>query len=302
MQHAAPVNKRLGCMDTPLFDDEKSIGIVAGIDMQAILVLAFGTHGARSHDTWALARPLIHDNNPIQRLPHIQGRVIALLMIRILTIDKRGNGRAFAQQPISQHRLPLLPGQRGRRARVVADQRDALMIADHGGFFQVVDFGVGVGHGVLRGWWERLTIHAGNCGGIEKGQGLRGSKAYANLIAHLYSNEYNAFMKTVKKTKYFSNWLSDIKDDKTKAIIAQHIVRLENGLGDVKAVGGGVRELRIDVGPGWRVYFIEVEGYVIVLLLGGNKSTQTADIKKARQMVIELKKSAAVKSAAKPKN
>ena len=52
--------------------------------------------------------------------------------------------------------------------------------------------------------------------------------------------------------------------------------------------------MRIDVGPGWRVYFIEVEGYVIVLLAGGNKSTQTADIKKARQMVKELKKSAAV--------
>ena len=113
------------------------------------------------------------------------------------------------------------------------------------------------------------------------------------MIAHLYSNEYNVFMKTVKKTKHFSNWLSDIKDDKTKAIIAQHIVRLENGLGDVKALGGGVRELRIDAGPGWRVYFIEVEGYVIVLLVGGNKSTQTADIKKARQMVTELKKSAA---------
>lgn len=60
----------------------------------------------------------------------------------------------------------------------------------------------------------------------------------------------------------------------------------------MKPVGGGVRELRINVGPGWRVYFIEVEGYVIVLLVGGNKSTQTADIKKARQMIKELKTSA----------
>ena len=120
------------------------------------------------------------------------------------------------------------------------------------------------------------------------------------MIAYLYSNEYNDSLKTVKKTKHFSDWLSDIKDAKTKAIIAQHIVRLENGLGDVKAVGGGVRELRIDVGPGWRVYFIEVEGYVIVLLVGGNKSTQAADIKKARQMVNDLKKSAAEKTVAKP--
>ena len=86
---------------------------------------------------------------------------------------------------------------------------------------------------------------------------MRGKNGYANLIAHLYSNEYNYSLKTVKKTKHFSNWLSEIKDDRPRAIIAQHIVRLENGLGDVKPVGGGVRELRIDVGPGWRVYFIE---------------------------------------------
>ena len=119
-----------------------------------------------------------------------------------------------------------------------------------------------------------------------------GNNGCANLIALLYSNEYNDFMKTVKKARNFSNWLSEIKDDRTRAIIAQHIVRLESGLGDVKPVGGGVRELRINVGPGWRVYFIEVEGYVIVLLVGGNKSTQTADIKKARQMIKELKTSA----------
>lgn len=68
----------------------------------------------------------------------------------------------------------------------------------------------------------------------------------------------------------------------------------------MKLLGGGVRELRIDAGPGWRVYFIEVESYVIVLLVGGNKSTQAADIKKARQMVTELKKSAAEKTVTKP--
>lgn len=130
-------------------------------------------------------------------------------------------------------------------------------------------------------------------GGLRKGKVCGGNNGCANLIALLYSNEYNDFMKTVKKTRNFSNWLSEIKDDRTRAIIAQHIVRLESGLGDVKPVGGGVRELRINVGPGWRVYFIEVEGYVIVLLVGGSKSTQTADIKKARQMVTELKKSAA---------
>lgn len=263
--------------------------------MQAILVLAFGTQGARSHDARALARPLVHDNNPVQRLSHIQGRMIALLMIRILTVDKRGNGRALAQQAISQHRLPLLPGQRGRRARVVADQRNALMIADHGGFFQVGDFGVGIGHGTLLALWERLTIHWRNYEGVEKRQGLRGDKAYSNLIAHLYSNEYSYLRRRSHKPSTSATACPRLRTTRP-----QHIVRLENGLSDVKAIVGGMRELRIDVGPGWRVYFIEVEGYVIVLLAGGNKSTQTADIKRARQMVKELKKSVTEKNAARP--
>jgi len=108
------------------------------------------------------------------------------------------------------------------------------------------------------------------------------------LIAHLYSNEYSYLGGWSQKNQALQQLL--VLD---KATRPQHIVRLENGLGDVKAVGGGVRELRIDVGPGWRIYFIKVEGYVIVLLAGGNKSTQTVGIKKARQMVTELKKSAA---------
>ena len=124
---------------------------------------------------------------------------------------------------------------------------------------------------------------------------MRGSNGYANLIAHLYSNEYSYLRRRSKKPSTSATACPRLRTTRP-----QHIVRLENGLSDVKAVGGGVRELRIDVGPGWRVYFIEVEGYVIVLLLGGNKSTQTADIKKARQMVTELKKSAAEKTTAKP--
>lgn len=149
--------------------------------------------------------------------------------------------------------------------------------------------------GVLRGLWERLTIHRGNYEGVEKRQGLRGDKAYSNLIAHLYSNEYSYLRRRSHKPS-----TSATACPRSRTTRPQHIVRLENGLGDVKPLGGGVRELRINVGPGWRVYFIEVEGYVIVLLVGGNKSTQAADIKKARQMVKELKKSAAEKTTVKP--
>ena len=65
--------------------------------MQAILVLAFGAQGSRSHDAQALACPLIHDEDTVRGLPHVQGCVIALLMIRILPVDERGNGRALAQ-------------------------------------------------------------------------------------------------------------------------------------------------------------------------------------------------------------
>ena len=88
--------------------------------------------------------------------------MIAMLLIRILTTDKCGDGGAFAQQAITHHCRSLLPGQCGWGACVVTDQCDALVVADHGGFFQVGDFGVGVGHGALLALWERLTIHGGN--------------------------------------------------------------------------------------------------------------------------------------------
>ena len=91
-----------------------------------------------------------------------------------------------------------------------------------------------------------------------------------------------------------------------RAIVAQQISNLQRGLGDVKPVGDGLKELRIHVGPGWRVYFIEVQGTVVILLVGGDKSTQKTDIAEAKKMVADIKKAAAakaktaVKPAAKP--
>lgn len=75
-----------------------------------------------------------------------------------------------------------------------------------------------------------------------------------------------------------------------RAIIEARIKRLESGLyGDVESVGHGVSELRIHIGSGYRVYFTEVQGAVVLLLAGGDKSTQKTDIKLARKMINDIK-------------
>jgi len=74
-----------------------------------------------------------------------------------------------------------------------------------------------------------------------------------------------------------------------KIAIARRIERAARGnLGDVKAVGEGLSELRVDVGPGYRLYFVKREKVVIVLLAGGDKSTQQADIRRARKLAKEI--------------
>jgi putative addiction module killer protein len=71
--------------------------------------------------------------------------------------------------------------------------------------------------------------------------------------------------------------------------IAQRIVRLQSGLtGDVKPVGGGISELRVDYGPGYRVHFLRRGMVLIILLCGGNKRSQSRDIARARALVEEL--------------
>lgn len=92
----------------------------------------------------------------------------------------------------------------------------------------------------------------------------------------------------VRQTKVFSKWLAKIKDAVAKASIARRVARLENGnFGDSKFVGGGVFELRIDVGKGYRIYFTNVGKKIVILLVGGDKSTQDEDIKIAKEMAKE---------------
>jgi putative addiction module killer protein len=89
----------------------------------------------------------------------------------------------------------------------------------------------------------------------------------------------------IKKTAEFESWLGKLKDSRVKATIASRIYRLESGLmGDVKPVGSGLSELRIHLGSGFRIYFKQVGNQIILLLCGGDKSTQQKDIEKAKKL------------------
>jgi putative addiction module killer protein len=93
----------------------------------------------------------------------------------------------------------------------------------------------------------------------------------------------------VRKTVEFDQWLTELRDPKALAKISTRIQRLEMGNpGDVKAVGEGVSEMRIDYGPGYRVYYKQTGKEIVLLLCGGDKSTQANDIKHAKQLAAGL--------------
>ena len=90
----------------------------------------------------------------------------------------------------------------------------------------------------------------------------------------------------IEKTTEFDKWLRKLKDFKAKAKILFRIQKIENDehFGDCKSVGEGIREMRIDYASGYRVYFREKNGKIIILLIGGDKSTQQKDIAKAKEI------------------
>jgi len=93
----------------------------------------------------------------------------------------------------------------------------------------------------------------------------------------------------IRKTDIFANWFGRLKDRRAKARIQARIDRLETGhFGDVAPVGEGVSELRIFYGPGYRVYFVQRDSVVVILLSGGDKSTQDSDIIKAKELSKKL--------------
>ena len=92
-----------------------------------------------------------------------------------------------------------------------------------------------------------------------------------------------------EKSIRFDKWLKNLKDRRAKARILMCIKKVESGnFGINKAVGGKVSELKIDYGPGYRLYYTVRGVTVIWLLCGGDKSTQTSDIKKAKEMLQKL--------------
>jgi len=94
---------------------------------------------------------------------------------------------------------------------------------------------------------------------------------------------------TVTQTEDFAEWLKKLRDRNAAAIIAARIGRVSRGLlGDVEPVGEGVSELRVDVGPGYRVYFTKQGDAIIILLCGGDKSSQQRDITKAKKLASTL--------------
>lgn len=93
----------------------------------------------------------------------------------------------------------------------------------------------------------------------------------------------------VRQTARFASWLKGLRDERARARILKRLDRVADGnLGDVAAVGGGISEMRIFYGPGYRIYFVQRGSELIVLLWGGDKSTQRADIEDAKAIAKEI--------------
>ncbi|MDN3224022.1 MULTISPECIES: type II toxin-antitoxin system RelE/ParE family toxin [Pseudomonas] len=93
----------------------------------------------------------------------------------------------------------------------------------------------------------------------------------------------------IQQTHTFSAWHVSVRDLRAKFAIARRIDRASAGnLGDIKSLGDGVSEMRVDIGAGYRIYFTMRNGVVIVLLAGGDKSSQSSDIRRAKKMAKEV--------------
>lgn len=94
---------------------------------------------------------------------------------------------------------------------------------------------------------------------------------------------------TVKRLEEFSDWLKGLKDGLTRLRLIKRLRKVQLGnLGDVESVGEGVYEMREHFGPGWRMYFVQRGGVLIVMVGGGDKSTQQTDINRAMELAKAL--------------
>ena len=96
-------------------------------------------------------------------------------------------------------------------------------------------------------------------------------------------------MFSLKPLPEFTVWVDSLTDATVRGVVVARLKRLERGLmGDVKPIGAGVSELRIHIGGGWRVYFVQRNTRLIVLLAGGSKRTQKRDITRAKALAVLL--------------
>ena len=99
---------------------------------------------------------------------------------------------------------------------------------------------------------------------------------------------YIPVMIEVRQTAEFSHWLRRLKDAEAAARIVARLRRMERGNpGDARSVGGGIVEMRVDYGPGYRVYYVHRGAQIVILLCGGDKRTQAQDIKRAHALAEE---------------
>ena len=93
----------------------------------------------------------------------------------------------------------------------------------------------------------------------------------------------------IRQTRTFTKWIKGLADRRAKLALAKRIDRLGYGyMGDAKLVGGGITELRLHIGPGYRVYFTQIGDAIVVLLCGGDKGSQARDIVRAKALMNEL--------------
>ena len=105
----------------------------------------------------------------------------------------------------------------------------------------------------------------------------------------MYPSGYTPGMFEVRKTAVYAKWLDGLRDVRARARVLTRVERLRVGNpGDVRPVGEGVSELRIDYGPGYRVYFKRQRGMVVLLLAGGDKGSQRRDIETALRLARNL--------------
>jgi putative addiction module killer protein len=124
------------------------------------------------------------------------------------------------------------------------------------------------------------------------GSGIRTHNRLQAELDECVSHGIHYVIIQIQQTEAYANWFSGLRDRVARARIDVRIRRLSLGnAGDAKPVGDGVSELRVDHGPGYRIYFIQRGEVVIVLLAGGDKSTQDKDIRNAKALAKDLKES-----------